>query len=412
MATEQLATALRAVHQIKLADDMRWLNVYISLRLGNSPDLRGIRWRRHKRSPELIQAVKRVRRLDDDELEVIGLQVDALYELLRPKVETARGQVQVKAIIKRDEADEDGDLDEDLESDDPTGEERDQATRIFYYAYLRLHSSKGDADRSRDRLLSVYIDRGMGRGGTGGYLAAALERKLITQDEILDAYHASRQELTKDAQDKAYSAFLDRVEAMIKPQVFTRPTDDDEPEHRLAPPGYQFRIELYGAQPTVWRRFRAPGSITFYDLHMIIQCCVGWEAFHLYRFELDWTTIADMMLGGGEISGDAKVADYLTETPTNFEYVYDFGDNWQHLITLEQILDIPVKMPFCVEGKRAWPTEDCGGLWAYQDWLTAKKRNRVPRALKERLGADFDPNAFSKREINADLADYWRTGRT
>jgi hypothetical protein len=47
-----------------------------------------------------------------------------------------------------------------------------------------------------------------------------------------------------------------------------------------------------------------------------------------------------------------------------FLYVYDFGDNWKHLVTVEDIA-APASarhfMPRCIAGERACPPEDCGG---------------------------------------------------
>ncbi len=58
------------------------------------------------------------------------------------------------------------------------------------YAYIRQYASKGNADRQRTALLSLYADRGMDKGGHGGYVAAALDEGLITKEEILDAWNA------------------------------------------------------------------------------------------------------------------------------------------------------------------------------------------------------------------------------
>ena len=48
-------------------------------------------------------------------------------------------------------------------------------------------------------------------------------------------------------------------------------------------------------------------------------------------------------------------------------YDYDFGDSWSHYILLEGILlrEKGVKYPICIQGKRACPPEDCGGVPGY-----------------------------------------------
>lgn len=48
-------------------------------------------------------------------------------------------------------------------------------------------------------------------------------------------------------------------------------------------------------------------------------------------------------------------------------YIYDFGDSWEHKITLELISEVQTKFPVCIAGKGKCPLEDCGGAWAYQD---------------------------------------------
>ena len=43
-----------------------------------------------------------------------------------------------------------------------------------------------------------------------------------------------------------------------------------------------------------------------------------------------------------------------------FTYQYDFGDRWQHLVTLERLVPFVggVDLPYCLEGARACPPED------------------------------------------------------
>lgn len=48
-------------------------------------------------------------------------------------------------------------------------------------------------------------------------------------------------------------------------------------------------------------------------------------------------------------------------------YIYDFGDDWTHKITLEEITDAKALKASCIDGKGACPPEDCGGVWGYED---------------------------------------------
>ena len=62
-----------------------------------------------------------------------------------------------------------------------------------------------------------------------------------------------------------------------------------------------------------------------------------------------------------------------------FRYVFDFGDNWEHVIQIEKVLeaDPKVKYPRCVKGSRAGPPEDCGGPWGYAELIEALTGKKV-----------------------------------
>jgi hypothetical protein len=63
-----------------------------------------------------------------------------------------------------------------------------------------------------------------------------------------------------------------------------------------------------------------------------------------------------------------KIANYFSMKNRSADYVYDFGDNWEHRIQLEKILprEKNINYPICIKGKRACPPEDCGGIWGYE----------------------------------------------
>jgi hypothetical protein len=90
-----------------------------------------------------------------------------------------------------------------------------------------------------------------------------------------------------------------------------------------------------------------------------------------------------------------------------FIYEYDFGDSWQHEITLENTLEPEpkVKYPRCVEGARACPPEDCGGIWGYPDFLEAISNHKHSdhERINEWIGDTFDPEQFSVDEVNKEL---------
>jgi hypothetical protein len=59
--------------------------------------------------------------------------------------------------------------------------------------------------------------------------------------------------------------------------------------------------------------------------------------------------------------------------PTDFEYLYDFGDSWRHDLRLEAIVlpDPQASYPRCLAGERRAPPEDVGESPGYEDYLEA-----------------------------------------
>jgi hypothetical protein len=92
-----------------------------------------------------------------------------------------------------------------------------------------------------------------------------------------------------------------------------------------------------------------------------------------------------------------KLGELLTKPKMKFKYIYDFGDNWEHEIVVEDILapQSGQDLPVCVTGRRAAPPEDLGGVWGYQALMEAKVNPRHPeREHFAELIENFDPEAF------------------
>jgi len=107
---------------------------------------------------------------------------------------------------------------------------------------------------------------------------------------------------------------------------------------------YQFKITLKGIKPPIWRRIQVPETYTFWDLHVAIQDAMGWIDYHLHEFELENpSTGLTVNIGspnedfGEEVlpDGGQKIADYFSMENRAADYVYDFGDNWEHKIQLK-----------------------------------------------------------------------------
>ena len=181
---------------------------------------------------------------------------------------------------------------------------------------------------------------------------------------------------------------------------------------------YQFKVTLKGIRPPIWRRIQIPGNYSFWDLHVAIQDAMGWFDSHLHVFEIanpkkgikEEIGIPDEEFGWDDhpvfAGWGKKISKYFTPQNDKAIYTYDFGDNWQHSVKFEKILDRDKHKhyPLCLTGKRACPPEDCGGVWGYQELLEiiSDPEQEEYKDTTEWLGEDFDPEHFSTKEIHFD----------
>jgi hypothetical protein len=187
---------------------------------------------------------------------------------------------------------------------------------------------------------------------------------------------------------------------------------------------YQFKITLLDTKPPIWRRIQL-GDCTLNKLHEYIQTSMGWTNSHLHHFRIDETLYGDPLLLAGnwealkyKDSTRTLVSDILPKDGKRFafEYEYDFGDGWVHEILFEGRLPAEPrkKYPICLEGERACPPDDCGGVWGYADFVEAisDPDNERHDELLEWVGGKFDPEAFNPttatRDMKKGLPD-WRS---
>lgn len=176
------------------------------------------------------------------------------------------------------------------------------------------------------------------------------------------------------------------------------------------PAVYQFKVTLRGISPSIWRRFQVTDDITLHRLHLVLQAVMGWENYHLYQFTVRGVGYGepdpeyDMMNARKyrlwQVFGGKQGAKAL--------YEYDFGDGWEHELVLEKVLPVDenARYPVCLEGARACPPEDCGGVLGYQELLKviADPANENHEETIRWLGGAFDPEAFSPQLVNKALA--------
>jgi len=190
------------------------------------------------------------------------------------------------------------------------------------------------------------------------------------------------------------------------------------PKKRQSPrttsaPLYHLKVSLEGIQPLIWRRLQVPGSAGLGWLHAVIQVAMGWTNSHLHQFNAGKRLYSDPSFGLDEFEDDppvldeneTAVRDIAPRVKSAFVYEYDFGDSWDHRITVEKILEpdpAAVRYAQCLDGERACPPEDCGGVWGYADLLEVimDPKHEEYESMMEWLGGKFDPEAFDRNKIN------------
>jgi Plasmid pRiA4b ORF-3-like protein len=177
---------------------------------------------------------------------------------------------------------------------------------------------------------------------------------------------------------------------------------------------YQLKITLHGVSgPPVWRRVLVRADVTLRSLHGVIQQAMGWDDGHMHVFSTGGQEYGSPDPELGHVSDNkVRLSQVLTGPGDQLRYTYDFGDDWEHDILLEETRTaVPGEAyPSCVTGKGACPPEDCGGAWGYAELkeVLADPSHGDHQDMLDWLGldngADFDPKEFSPAEVNARLS--------
>jgi len=289
-------------------------------------------------------------------------------------------------------------------ADQRSGELRRRALQIFdsYLEWLRGLDDRGLVPEELPGealvLVSQHVEKLSGLLDVLNHTENISEQEYLKVVETLDSLQASLQEsmqAVEDAQPKS-------------PFLYTERTDNAEA-------AYLLRVALKEIKPPIWRRIRVPGDFTLADLHSVLQTAMGWSNCHLHEFQIGGIAYSDPefdVLGelDAEDEGDYTLDEVIQRENMKFHYVYDYGDAWQHVITVEKIIPADeldpddLSQPVCLKGKRACPPEDCGGAWGYERLLMVLNDPEDPEheQLKEWVGL-FDPEAFDLKKINGEL---------
>lgn len=176
----------------------------------------------------------------------------------------------------------------------------------------------------------------------------------------------------------------------------------------------QLKIVLCDIALPVWRRVAVPADFPLRRVHDVIQATFGSYDYHLHQFE-----IGDRVYGQTEIAGAGfgPGRQYSDKTTTlgaivdqgvkRFVYRYDFGDDWEHAVTVEHV-GAPaegVAYPALLAGARRAPPEDCGGPPGFERFLEAMadENHEEHDEMMDWYGEPFDPDDLELETVEAML---------
>lgn len=127
---------------------------------------------------------------------------------------------------------------------------------------------------------------------------------------------------------------------------------------------YQLKIRLDFENFDIWRRVLIPSRCTFQRLHRVIQEIFGWFDYHLHEFRL----VGEPDKYEVKLDTKTSLKDVFEDTDTCI-YTYDFGDNWEHVITLEKVMKDNNRFPILLERNGKRPPEDVGGEGGFEEYM-------------------------------------------
>jgi len=177
---------------------------------------------------------------------------------------------------------------------------------------------------------------------------------------------------------------------------------------------WQLRIELLGVAPAVWRRVIVRETIQLPQLHRVFQTALGWTDSHLHEFVIGGIRYGDLNPNSAEVLEhvDEKhvvLVNALGLDARCFDYVYDFGDDWHHIVVVEDRLPhtgVAPSLVHCSGGANCCPPEDVGSTCGYAEFLEAiaDPNHGDHDQFLTWVGGHFDPKHFDLDATNLALS--------
>jgi hypothetical protein len=185
-------------------------------------------------------------------------------------------------------------------------------------------------------------------------------------------------------------------------------------------------VHILDIESRISRTLELPMTLNLAQLHEVLQAAFGWTDNHLHQFN-----IGGLVYGAPEFDedglSDSRTFEATEVRMSDFQfpydprgssltilYEYDFGDNWRHLLRLEQVArEEGAKYPRCIAAARSGPPEDVGGPSGYAGFLEAwlDPDHEDHKTMRLWAGRKFQPEACNLDTINKAIAKALRASK-
>ena len=189
---------------------------------------------------------------------------------------------------------------------------------------------------------------------------------------------------------------------------------------------YILKIRLDLEKHNVYRIVEVPANLSFHQLHEAILDIFGWSGYHCHSFDVidiktgddgrDYYTPSNITIYDGDNPPDDDLIDedqpYISDREIMLDevfdaadsciYTYDFGDDWEHIITVEERKETGGSEKIrLLDMKGERPPEDVGGEPGYEEYLRIISNPDDPEYEETvEWAEDMKPLERSMDEIN------------
>lgn len=184
---------------------------------------------------------------------------------------------------------------------------------------------------------------------------------------------------------------------------------------------FTLNVTLNNAPLEIMRQIKVPSNIRLDALADILTIAMGWEGRHLNQFKANGKFYEETSYEEDAFNKECglkkfgqheySLRDLLNRKGNKILWEYDFGDSWEHSITLENRRKMSANDEYTVKllkGKNACPPEDVGGVIGYKHLLEVFDNPKSPEymMMKDWVSPNFNPKKFSKAKTQNLIDDY------